>query len=153
MSNYYATVSWQRAGADFLNKKYSREHQWLFESGTRVEASASHHIVPQPWSNPDFVDPEEAFVASLASCHMLFFLDLAAQGGFVVENYEDAACGILGKGGNGAMMVTEVTLNPQAWFSGENQPAEAEIEALHHRAHELCFIANSVTTEVRIIPR
>ena len=118
--------------------------------GLTVPASPSPHVVPAPWNDPSGVDPEEAFVASLSSCHMLFFVDFARRGGFVVDSYVDEAEGILDKRDDGKMAMTRVTLRPKVTFSGASPPTTDEIADLHHRAHEACFIANSVTTEVTI---
>ena len=150
MSTYTATIRWSRKGdGDFTKGQYSRAHQWAFDGGALVPASASPHIVPAPWSNAAGVDPEEAFVASLASCHMLFFVDFARRAGFVVDGYVDEAEGELGKRADGRMAMTRVTLHPRVTW-GSTPPDEAALADLHHRAHEACFIANSVTTEVTI---
>jgi len=149
MAEHTATISWQRANDElFTDQKYSRAHQWDFDGGACVAASPSPHIVPLPYSVAANVDPEEAFVASLSSCHMLFFLQLAAKQQFVVDRYTDNACGLMGKDAQGKMSMTKVTLRPQVKFSGDGQPTWAQLEKLHHQAHELCFIANSVKTEV-----
>ena len=148
MSSYTATISWSRTGdGDFAKGQYSRAHEWAFDGGLTVPAGPSPHIVPQPWGNPAGVDPEEAFVASLASCHMLFFVDLARRGGFVIDSYEDEAEGVLEKREDGRMWMSKVTLRPRIGWGGDAPDASA-IADLHHRAHEACFIANSVTTEV-----
>lgn len=153
MSTYTATIRWTRdPGTDFARGQYSRAHSWEFDGGLTVPASPSPHIVPAPWNDPNGVDPEEAFVASLSSCHMLFFVDFARRGGFVVDSYVDEAEGILDKRDDGKMAMTYVTLRPKVTFSGPNPPTSEEIEKLHDRAHEACFIANSVTTEVRVEP-
>ena len=150
MSSYTVTVRWSRTGdGDFTKGQYSRAHEWEFDGGATVPASASPHIVPAPWSDPSGVDPEEAFVASLASCHMLFFVDFARRGGFVVDSYIDEAEGVLEKRADGKMAMTRVTLRPQIEWAG-TAPDAAAIADLHHRAHEACFIANSVNTEVTI---
>jgi organic hydroperoxide reductase OsmC/OhrA len=148
MADYHADVTWERGTQDFASRRYSRAHRWRFDGGAEVPASASPHIVPLPWSDPAGVDPEEAFVAALASCHMLFFLQFASEGGFVVDRYHDAAVGTLARGAGGRHVMTQVVLRPAATFSGERRPTPAELEALHHRAHEECFIANSVRTEI-----
>ena len=148
MGTYTATVRWQRNGADFAGNKYSRGHVWEFDGGVSVPASSSPHIVPVPLSVADNVDPEEAFVASLSSCHMLFFLSLAQAQGFVVESYVDHAIGELAKDERGKTAMTRVVLKPEAAYGGDRKPTAAELESLHHEAHELCFIANSVRTEV-----
>lgn len=149
MSDYRATISWSRGQDEkYIDDKYSREHLWEFEAGLKIPASPSHHIVPLPYSNPNNLDPEEAFVASLSSCHMLFFLSLCAQEGFIVDDYKDSAVGVLSRIGRNKMAMTKVTLNPNAHYSGEKLPDDKDIERIHHKAHEQCFIANSVTTEI-----
>jgi organic hydroperoxide reductase OsmC/OhrA len=151
MSTYTATIRWTRTGeSDFAKGQYNRAHEWVFDGGETVLASASPHVVPAPWSDAAGVDPEEAFVASLSSCHMLFFLDFARRAGHVVNDYVDEAEGELGKRADGRIAMTRVTLRPRAEFSGANPPTAEEIADLHHRAHEACFIANSVTTEVTV---
>src|SRR4051794_8181896 len=148
MSTYTATIRWTRdPSTDFAKGQYSRAHERAFDGGVTVPASPSPHIVPAPWSDPARVDPEEAFVASLSSCHMLFFVDLARRAGFVVDAYVDEAEGVLEKRADGKMAMSRVTLRPRvAW--GSQAPSEATVAELHHQAHEACFIANSVTTEV-----
>lgn len=150
MASYQATVEWSRKGATFSDNKYSREHTWQFDGGVTVAGSSSAHVVPVPYSNPAAVDPEEALIVALASCHMLSFLYVAAKSGFVVDSYHDNATGKMAKNAAGKFWVSEVTLHPKIEFSGEKIPGESEIEELHHQAHEECFIANSVKTEVRI---
>lgn len=150
MSSYTASVRWSRKGGEgFANGQYSRAHEWAFDGGAVVPASASPHVVPLPWSDEAGVDPEEAFIASLSSCHMLFFLDFARRGGFVADSYTDEAEGILDKRSDGHMWVSQVTLHPRVTWAGD-PPDEPSLADLHHRAHEACFIANSVTTEVRV---
>jgi organic hydroperoxide reductase OsmC/OhrA len=153
MSKYTAVIAWQRGNAPFTDKRYSRGHRWRFDGGVEVPASASPVLVPPPLSIEEAVDPEEAFIAALASCHMLFFLSEAARAGFVVDSYRDDAEGVISRDAEGRLAMTEVTLRPAVIFAGERQPADAEHEALHHAAHEKCFIANSVRTEVRCEPR
>ncbi len=153
MDRYTATVAWKRNGARFTDNRYSRAHTWRFDGGAEVPASASPHVVPRPLTDPTGVDPEEAFVASLSSCHMLWFLALAAQRGFVVERYEDEAEGMLAKDDAGRLAMTEVTLRPHVVYAPDAAPSEDEGRALHHAAHEKCFIANSVRTDVRVAPR
>jgi len=150
MSTYTATIRWTRTGdGDFTRGQYSRLHEWAFDGGAVVSASPSPHVVPAPWSDQAGVDPEEAFVASLSSCHMLFFLDFARRAGFIVDSYVDGSEGLMEKREDGKIAMTRVTLRPQiAW--GGTPPDEAAIADLHHKAHEACFIANSVTTEVVI---
>jgi len=152
VSEYFATIEWQRGEQDFLSRRYSRGHQWQFDGGVTVPASSSPHIVPLPMSVEANVDPEEAFVASLSSCHMLFFLDFASLAGFVVDSYTDKATGTLAKDGKGRLVMTDVLLRPDVQFSGDRQPTAEELEALHHQSHDACFIANSVRTEVRCEP-
>ncbi len=150
MSTYTATIRWTRdSSTDFAKGQYSRAHEWVFDGGVTVPASPSPHIVPQPWSDLNAVDPEEAFVASLSSCHMLFFVDFARRAGFLVNSYLDEAQGALEKRTDGKMAMTRVTLRPRVDWGG-TPPDKAAIADLHHRAHEACFIANSVTTEVTV---
>jgi organic hydroperoxide reductase OsmC/OhrA len=148
-----AKVIWERSDQHFLDNRYSRAHRWRFDGGAEVPGSSSPHVVPVPMSDPNAVDPEEAFVASLSSCHMLWFLSLAAQRGFRIDRYADDAEGVMAKNAQGKRAVTRVTLRPAVEFSGEKIPTRDEVEALHHKAHEECFIANSVKTEVRVEPR
>jgi organic hydroperoxide reductase OsmC/OhrA len=145
---YRATVRWKRDGAAFTDQKYSRGHLWRFDGGVEVPASSAPSSVPLPYSRADAVDPEEAFVASLSSCHMLFFLFLAAKAGFVVDFYEDNAVGVMAKNERGKLYVSKVTLDPKIAFAGDKRPSPVEIAELHRRSHEECFIANSVRTEV-----
>jgi organic hydroperoxide reductase OsmC/OhrA len=145
---YKATVLWARDGAAFTDQKYSRGHVWRFDGGVEVPASSAPSSVPLPYSRADAVDPEEAFVAALSSCHMLFFLWLAAKAGFVVDAYEDHARGVMTRDERGKLFVSKVTLDPRIAFSGDKRPSSEEIAELHHRSHEECFIANSVRSEV-----
>lgn len=148
MSEYHAKIVWSRAKDEkFTDNQYSRGHRWEFDGGTVVPASSSPHIVPLPYSVEQNVDPEEAFVASLSSCHMLFFLAIAGKERFVVDQYIDSPIGIMEKDSVGKISMTRVTLRPNAIFAG-NQPTLEQLEAMHHRAHQECFIANSVKTEV-----
>jgi organic hydroperoxide reductase OsmC/OhrA len=151
MSTYTATVRWGRNGELFIDNKYSRGHEWSFDGGLTIRASSSPNVVPR-FSDPKGVDPEEAFVASLSSCHMLTFLLLAASKKFIVDSYVDEAIGMLAKNAKGKLAITEVVLRPKVVFSGENRPAEEVLNELHHRAHEECFIANSVTTNIKCEP-
>jgi organic hydroperoxide reductase OsmC/OhrA len=151
MSHYTAVISWERNGAGFLDNKYSRRHLWSFDGGASVAGSSSPHVVPVPLSDPAAVDPEEAFVAALSSCHMLWFLSLAAKRRFTVERYRDAAEGVMAKNTEGNFAMTVVTLKPEVTFDG-TAPTPEELEALHLEAHDRCFIANSVKTEVRCEP-
>ena len=147
-----ATVDWARDGAAFTDHRYSRAHRWRFDGGAEVAASSSPEIVPVPLSDPAAVDPEEAFVAAIASCHMLWFLSLAARAGHVVESYHDDARATLGADGRGRQAVTHVTLRPRVAYDGPAPDADAEA-ALHDQAHERCFIAASVRSEVTVEPR
>src|SRR5437016_14430188 len=131
MSEHRATIRWQRTSNDFLSGKYSREHTWSFDGGLTVPASPSPSVVPAPWSNPANLDPEEAFVASVSSCHMLTFLFLASKKGFQVESYDDAAVGTMTKGQNGTPWINLITLNPRIVYSGEKRHDQAEEEQLH----------------------
>ena len=152
MSEYKVKVHWERRDQRFTDNRYSRGHHWDFDGGVQVPASSSPHVVPLPYSNAEAVDPEEAFVASLSSCHMLCFLSIAAKRGFCIDSYVDDAAGILEKDSSGRFAMTRVTLRPTAIFSGDCLPSEADIQTMHHAAHEECFIASSVKTEVRCEP-
>ena len=152
MTDYTAEVLWLRNGQDFVGNRYSRRHQLRFDGGIEVAGSSSPHVVPLPMSDAAAVDPEEAFVASLSSCHMLWFLSIAAKHGFCVERYFDAAAGVMGKNPEGRMAMLTVTLKPEVQFSGERVPTHEQIAGMHHEAHEACFIASSVKTEVRCMP-
>ncbi len=153
MSTYTAVITWERGDAVFVDRRYSRRHLMHFDGGMVVPGSSSPHVVPVPGSDPAAVDPEEAFVASLSSCHMLWFLDIAARRGFRVDSYADDALGVMERNAQGKLAMTLVTLRPRVVFSGERLPARADIDAMHHEAHAECFIANSVKTEVRCEPR
>lgn len=148
MSEYSARVVWQRGEANFLDNRYSRGHRWEFDGGLSVPASSSPHVVPVPLSVEANVDPEEAFIASLSSCHMLFFLSLAAQYGFLVDSYADQAIGEMGKNAAGRTAMLRVVLRPTIVFGGERKPTASQLQALHRQSHECCFIANSVNTDV-----
>jgi organic hydroperoxide reductase OsmC/OhrA len=150
MSEHKATIRWQRASPDFLKGRYSREHTWAFDGGITISASASPSVVPAPWSNPACVDPEEAYVASISSCHMLTFIYLAGRQGFQVDSYEDEAVGVMSKNENGVSWISSVTLRPKIAYSGDKLPTPADQERLHHLAHEQCFIANSIKTQVTV---
>ena len=150
---YGADVSWQRAAHEaFTDNRYSRRHRLRFDGGTEVPGSSSPATVPLPMSDAAAVDPEEAFVASVAACHMLWFLSLAAHQRYVVDSYHDAAVGVMTKNAAGKLWVSTVTLRPEVRFGGERQPSADDLQRLHHRAHEECFIANSVKSEVRCEP-
>jgi organic hydroperoxide reductase OsmC/OhrA len=150
MSEHTAKVTWRRGDAAFTDNRYSRVHEWAFDGGATVRASASPTIVRPPFSDATCVDPEEAFVASLSSCHMLWFLSLAAARGVVVESYEDHAGGVLGKDERGREAITTVTLRPRVVFASALSPADED--ALHHAAHDHCFLANAVKCKVLVLP-
>jgi organic hydroperoxide reductase OsmC/OhrA len=153
MSEHSATVRWRADNAEFARGRYSRVHEWRFDGGAVVAASASPAVVRAPWSDPAGVDPEEAFVAAIASCHMLWFLSLAAERGFIVESYDDEAVGTMGKIANGHDAITDVVLRPRIMFAGDPKPGADDIAALHESAHEHCFIANSVRSTIRVEAR
>jgi len=150
MSEHKAIISWKCTSPDFLTGKYSREHTWTFDGGATVPASPSPSVVPAPYSNPAFVDPEEAFVASISSCHMLTFLYVACRQGFSVDSYHDEAVGVTTKNERGVPWVSLVTLRPQIAYGGNKTPSPSNEDRLHHLAHEQCFIANSIKTEVKV---
>jgi organic hydroperoxide reductase OsmC/OhrA len=152
MSDHLATIRWQRGDAAFTSGKFSRVHSWSFDGGITVEAAASPAVVPAMYNSATAVDPEEAFVASVASCHMLTFLFYAMKGGFVVDSYEDNAVGTMTKGENGVPWVSTVTLHPRIVFSGDKLPTPDDESHLHHEAHDKCFIANSVKSEIKVEP-
>lgn len=148
MGTYAATISWERGDQAFTDESYSRGHLWTFDGGLAVPASASPQIVPPPGSVAENVDPEEAFVAAVSSCHMLTFLHIAAKRGFVVDTYTDHAEGYMEKDDRGRYGIRRVLLRPQATYGGERAPDAAELERMHRWSHEQCFIANSVTSEI-----
>ena len=152
MSRYTAEIHWSRGDAPFTDLRYSRRHAWRFDGGAAVPGSSSPHSVPLPYSDPAAVDPEEAFVAALSSCHMLFFLSIAAKRGHRVDDYADDAEGFLERDGRGRMSMTRVVLHPRVAFGGD-APSASEIAAMHEEAHAACFIANSVTSSVTCEPR
>lgn len=152
MSAYTVTIRWQRGEQPFTDNRYSRSHTWAFDGGVVVPASSSPHVVPLPYSQSNAVDPEEAFVASLSSCHMLWFLSIAAERRFCVDSYVDDATGVMAKNASGKLAMTRVTLRPKVVFVGDRLPTKDEIGSLHHQAHAECFIANSVTTDVQCEP-
>jgi len=153
MSTHTAEIIWSRSGQKFIDGRYSREHVLRFDGGVEVAGSASPDVVPAPYSVAAAIDPEEAFVSALSSCHMLWFLSIAARQGFVVDRYHDQAEGRMATNADGKRMVSVVTLRPAVTFSGEKRPTPVELEQLHHLAHEECFIANSVKSEVRCEPQ
>ncbi|MGV8893785.1 MAG: OsmC family protein [Burkholderiaceae bacterium] len=148
MSHYEATIVWKRGEEKFTDNRYSRVHEWTFDGGARVPASSSPHSVPAPMSDIALVDPEEAVVAATSSCHMLWFLSIAAKGGFAVDQYTDRAFGVLSKNSDNQLALTRITLRPHTVFSGAQQPTAQQLEALHHQAHEHCSIAHSLKAEV-----
>ena len=147
-----AVIRWSVGSDDFLGKRYSRAHTWTFDGGAQVPASSSPHVVPLPMSDASAVDPEEAFVAALSSCHMLWFLDIASRAGVAIASYEDAAEGRMGRNAAGKLVVDLVTLRPRTRFAGARTPDAGELARLHHVAHEECFLANSVRCEIRCEP-
>jgi organic hydroperoxide reductase OsmC/OhrA len=151
MSQHQARIRWAR-GADekFVDSRYSRAHQWEFDGGVTVPASSAVSSVRLPYSKPENVDPEEALVAAISSCHMLSFLYVAAKEGFVVDGYDDLAIGTMARNEQGRLAVTTARLAPRIEFSGARMPAQADVDRLHHAAHEECFIANSVRTAISV---
>lgn len=152
MSEYTTEVLWERGEQDFLDKRYSRRHLIRFDGGLEIPGSSSPHVVPVPLSDASAVDPEEAFVASLSTCHMLWFLGLAAKAGFRVDRYVDKAVGVMEKNPEGRIAMTVIRLRPDVAFSGERVPTREDLDRLHHAAHDACYIANSVKSEVRCEP-
>ena len=153
MSQHVARITWTRAaGAAFIDNRYSRGHEWTFDGGATVPASASPSVVPSALCVPSAVDPEEALVASASSCHMLWFLYFAAKGGFVVDSYVDDASGVIEKNAAGKLAMTRITLRPRVAWSGDKVPAADELQKLHHASHDACFIANSLHTDVVVEP-
>jgi len=150
MSVHTATVEWRRGDQVFTDRRYSRAHQWRFDGGAVVPASSDPSSIPPPLSDPAAVDPEEALVAAVSACHMMFFLAHAAKDGFTVDSYVDQAEGALGRDERGKTAITAVTLRPRIVWSGERTPTPDEVAALHHRSHDDCFIANSIRAPVRI---
>ena len=151
MSEHKAVIRWQLSnGDDFIRGKYSRAHTWTFDGGVTVPASPSPSVVPAPWSNAAHVDPEEAFVAAVSSCHMLTFLFLASKQGFQVESYQDEAVGAMTRNDKGVPWISSIVINPKIVYSGQKLPTPEEEEGLHHHAHEQCFIANSIKTQVMV---
>jgi len=148
MANYIANIQWSRGDQIFVDNRYSRAHQIQFDGGTNLTASSSPHVVPVPYSDIAAVDPEEMFVASLSSCHMLWFLSIAAKAGFIVDTYQDNAEGKMEKNYSNKLIMSQVILKPQVIFSGHQLPSTEDVIQMHHQAHEECFIANSVKTNV-----
>lgn len=152
MHIYTAQVLWNRGDQPFIDNRYSRRHLMKFDGGLEVPGSSSPHVVRVPFSDPSALDPEEAFVASLSSCHMLWFLGIAAERKFRVDTYVDNAEGVMEKNAKGKHVVSTVTLRPETHFSGDRVPTNEQILSMHHQAHEECFIANSVLTTVHCSP-
>ena len=152
MAEHIAIIRWTRAGepADFFKGRYSREHIWSFDGGATVAASPSPHVVRPPFSNPASVDPEEAFVAAISSCHFLTFIWLASKEGFLIDSYEDRAVGKMSSNERGVPWVSEVSLNLKITYGGDKKPTQADEARLHHAAHEQCYIANSVKTKITV---
>jgi len=148
LHTYGARITWKREQAAFTDLRYSRRHEWVFDGGAIVPASASPLNVKPPLSSPEAVDPEEALIAAASSCHMLFFLFFAAKRGFVVDEYIDDAEGIMDKNADGKMAITRIALRPRVVFSGEKRPSDEEIDELHEISHDECFIANSLKAEI-----
>ena len=153
MSEHAATIDCNRNGQVFSDNKYERAHDWRFDGGAVVRGSSAPSSVPEPLSDPAAVDPEEALVAAVSSCHMLFFLAFARKDGLVVDRYRDDAVGVLGRDERGRMSITAITLRPEATFSGESRPDAAALADLHHRAHEACYFANAIGAPVTVDPR
>ena len=147
MSEHKITLTWKRGGTPFEYQKYSRDHIWKFDGGHEMQASAA----PAYLGNPKYVDPEEAFVASLSSCHMLTFLAVACKKKFVLDEYVDEAVGHMEKNAEGRLAITRVELHPKITWSGDKKPSAEELDKMHHGAHDQCFIANSVKTEVTVV--
>ena len=153
MSTYTAEIRWSRGEQKFTDNRYNRAHTWHFDGGVMVHASSSPSVVPLPMSDPTAVDPEEAFIASLSSCHMLWFLSIAAKQGYTVDAYADEASGLMAKNPAGKLAMTSATLRPLVAFGGAKRPDRTALDALHHAAHEECYLASSVRTTITIEPR
>lgn len=150
---YTAETLWERGDQAFTDNRYSRRHLLRFDGGVTVAGSSSPNVVPTPWSDPSAIDPEEALVSALSSCHMLWFLSIAARNGFVVDSYHDEARGVMTPNERKKLWLSSVTLQPKVVFSGDSMPTPADIERMHHEAHDECFIANSVKSDVQVVPR
>ncbi len=150
MSQHSVTIEWSRGAQPFTDGRYSRAHHWRFDGGAVIAASSSPHVVREPFSDAANVDPEEAYVAALSSCHMLWFLSVSANEGYCVDSYCDQAVGHMTHTADGRQWIDRVELRPSVAFSGARQPDAADIARLHHRAHASCFIANSVRTEITV---
>jgi organic hydroperoxide reductase OsmC/OhrA len=153
-NTYTAQLRWQRQAAEaFTDNRYSRRHEWRFDGGAVVPGSSSPHSVRLPYSDASAVDPEEALVAAASSCHLLTFLYLAAKAGWLVEAYEDDAVGLMARNEQGRLAITRITLRPAIRFGGGREPSAAELAQLHHDAHEQCYIANSIKSEIVCEPQ
>lgn len=152
MAEHTATITWTRGSDDFLDKRYHRAHTWQFDGGAVVPASSSPHVVPLPYSDAAAVDPEEAYVAALSSCHMLWFLDIASRAGWRVDHYRDAAVGTMARDDQGRLVITHVQLRPVTRFDAAHAPSAPVLADLHHQAHAACFLANSVKTRIDFAP-
>jgi organic hydroperoxide reductase OsmC/OhrA len=152
MVTHTAAVEWRRDGQAFIDNRYSRAHEWRFDGGATVKASSSPHSVRVPFSEPSHVDPEEAFIAAISSCHMLWFLSFAAQADYVVDRYVDEARGEMQTRPDGVAWVARAVLSPVIRFTGTKAPDEAAVTALHHKAHASCNIAHSARTEISVEP-
>jgi organic hydroperoxide reductase OsmC/OhrA len=152
LSHYSAGISWDRGDAPFVDKRYSRAHLWQFDGGMVLRASSSPHSVPVPYSDPSAVDPEEAFVAALSSCHMLWFLAIAARSGFCVQAYRDEAVGVMDRNSAEKLAITHVSLKPHVVFTPARVPSVDAHREMHEEAHRECYLANSVTTLVTADP-
>ena len=150
MAKHTALIEWSSNGSKFTDNRYSRAHQWTFDGGAVVLASSSPHVVRVPFSDPAGVDPEEAYVAALSSCHMLWFLSIAAEQGYVVTSYRDEAEGTMAKNDADKEVVTRVVLKPAVAFAGAKTPSDEALAHLHHLAHDACFLANSVKTVIDV---
>lgn len=151
MAEYEALIVWHRRSDEpFLDLRYSRAHSWKFDGGVIVPASSAVHSVPLPYSKAENVDPEEALVAAISSCHLLTFLYVAAKARFIVDSYEDRAVGTMAKDSRGRLAITTAVLAPKVVFSGARAPSDADVTQLHHEAHEQCYVANSVRTEIKV---
>lgn len=152
MSEHRALIEWEHVGEGFLQGRYSREHRWVFDGGVTVAASPAPSSVPAPWSNPACVDPEEAFVAAVSSCHMLTFLFVAYCHGFQVNRYRDEAVGVMTPNERGQLWVSSITLAPRIEYGGSKLPVPEDEERLHRLAHEECYVSNSIRTHVEVRP-
>ncbi|MCO4880852.1 OsmC family protein [Paraburkholderia caribensis] len=150
MAKHTALIEWSGNGSKFTDNRYSRAHRWTFDGGAVVPASSSPHVVRVPFSDPAGVDPEEAYIAALSSCHMLWFLSIAAEQGYVVTSYRDEAEGTMAKNDEGKEVVTRVVLKPAVAFAGAKPPSDEALAHLHHLAHDACFLANSVKTVIDV---